>query len=223
MNGKVLPRSVRHGSRENRAWQLVGYGSVAVLVLLIATGLPDYRILQFSSAAAWAVALLGVNLIIGYAGQMALGQSAFFGLGGYVTAILFTNYGWNFWATLPVSAAAGAVIGVLLGLPALRIRGHYLALVTLALALAFPSIVKMDQLSELTGGANGKLAFIPSIPPTWLPFEVTGSGWAFLSLAAIAALLFWLASNAIRSRAGRAIVALRDNETGAAVSGVHPA
>jgi branched-chain amino acid transport system permease protein len=110
-----------------------------------------------------------------------------------------------------------------LGLPALRISGLYLALVTLALALAFPSIVKMDQLSALTGGTNGKLAFIPWQTPGWFPVGVTDAGWALISLAVIAALLFWLASNALRSRAGRAVVALRDNETGAAVSGVHPA
>ena len=72
----------------------------------------------------------------------------------------------------------------------------------LALTLAFPSIVKMEQLAELTGGANGKLAFIPWVPPAWLPLEVTNAGWAFLTLCMLAALLFWLASNAIRSRAG---------------------
>jgi branched-chain amino acid transport system permease protein len=223
MNARMFPRIVGQSSPEHRAWQAVGYGSIAVLVLLIALLLPDYRIIEFSSAAAWAVALLGVNLIIGYAGQMALGQSAFFGMGGYITAILFTDFGWNFLETLPVSALSGAVIGVVLGLPALRISGNYLALVTLALALAFPSIVKMDQLSSHTGGANGKLAFIPWTTPSWFPLDVSNSGWVFLTLSVIAALLFWLASNATRSRAGRAVIALRDNETGAAVSGVHPA
>jgi branched-chain amino acid transport system permease protein len=219
----VRARIVARGSLEHRLWQSAGYGGLAVLVLVIATSQPDYRLLQFSSVAAWAVALLGMNLIIGYAGQMALGHSAFFGFGGYLTAILYSDYGWGWLATLPVSALAGAAVGFLLGLPALRISGNYLALVTLALALAFPSIVKMDQLAGLTGGANGKLAFIPWAAPSWLPVEVSPPGWVFLTLAALAALLFWIASNALRSRAGRAVVALRDNQIGAAVSGVHPA
>ena len=220
---RLEPRQVVRGSIEHRLWQLVGYGALLVLVLVVATTQPDYRILHFSAVIAWSVALLGMNLIIGYGGQMALGHSAFFGFGAYLTAILFTDYGWPFLATLPVSALLGAVIGFVLGLPALRISGLYLALVTLALTLAFPSIVKMEQLADLTGGANGKLAFIPWIPPSWFPLTVSSSGWAFLTLSALAGGLFWLASNALRSRTGRAVVALRDNQTGAAVSGVHPA
>jgi branched-chain amino acid transport system permease protein len=224
MNPRDLsPRTVRLGTVEHRVWQLLGYGALVALLLTVATTQPDYRLLQFSAVVAWAVALLGMNLIIGYAGQMALGHSAFFGMGAYLTAILYTDYGWSFLATLPVSALAGAVVGLLLGLPALRISGLYLALVTLALTLAFPSIVRMDQLAELTGGANGKLAFIVWQAPDGFPLDVTDYGWSFLTLAAIAALLFWLASNALRSRAGRAVLALRDNETGAAVSGIHPA
>lgn len=219
MNAKVI----RQGSLPHRAWQSAGYGGLVVLTLVVALSQPDYRLLQFSAVVAYAVAVLGLNLIIGYGGQMALGQSAFFGLGGYLTAILFSDYGWPFLATLPVSAAIGAIVGFVLGLPALRIRGLYLALVTLALALAFPSIVTMDQLAGLTGGVNGKLAFIPWRVPAWFPLDVTDAAWAFLTLSAIAGALFWLASNSIRSRAGRAVMALRDNETGAAVSGVHPA
>jgi branched-chain amino acid transport system permease protein len=194
---------------------------LALLVVGIAVSQPDYRLLQFSSVAAFSVALLGLNLVIGYGGQLALGHSAFVGLGGYVTAILFTDYGWPFLATLPVAAVLGTGLGYVLGLPALRIHGLYLALVTLALALAFPSIVKVDQLSDLTGGANGKLAFIPWSAPGWLP--VSDAGWAFLTLAAIASLFFLMASNIIRSRVGRAVIALRDNEIGAVVSGVSPA
>jgi len=216
-------RLIAQGSREHRVWQTVGYAGLALAVLAVAVSQPDYRLIQFGAVAAWAVALLGLNLVIGYGGQLALGQSAFFGLGGYTTAILFTDYGWPFLATLPVAAVLGGVVGFVLGLPALRIHGLYLALVTLALALAFPSIVKMDQLTGLTGGANGKLAFIPWTKPSWFPLDVSDTAWAFLTLSAIAALLFCLASNAVRSRVGRAVLALRDNETGAAVSGVHPA
>lgn len=213
---------IERGSLAHRMWQASLYGGVALTVLSIALTQPDYRMVQFSAVAAWSVALLGMNLIIGYGGQMALGHSAFFGFGAYLTAILYTDYGVSFLGTLPISAVAGAAVGFLLGLPALRISGLYLALVTLALALAFPAVVKMDQLSDVTGGANGKLAYIPWLPPTWLPFEISGAGWVFLTLVAFAAALFLLASNAMRSPLGRSIIALRDNQIGAAVSGVHP-
>ncbi|MBA2953205.1 branched-chain amino acid ABC transporter permease [Nocardioides sp. MAH-18] len=219
----MTTRTIQHGSTEHRIWQVLLYGGIAAVVLAIALTQPDYRMAQFSAVAAWSVALLGMNLIIGYGGQMALGHSAFFGFGSYLTAILYADYGVSFVGTLPISALAGAAIGFLLGLPALRISGLYLALVTLALALAFPAIAKMDQLSALTGGANGKLAYIQWLPPTWLPFTVTSAAWVFLTLSAFAAVLFLLASNAMRSRVGRAVVALRDNQIGAAVSGVHPA
>ncbi|GAA1958689.1 branched-chain amino acid ABC transporter permease [Nocardioides panacihumi] len=219
----MTARTIQHGSREHRLWQALLYGGLAVLVLVIALTQPDYRMVQFSAVAAWSVALLGMNLIIGYGGQMALGHSAFFGFGAYLTAILYSDYGVSFVGTLPISAVAGAVVGLLLGLPALRISGLYLALVTLAVALAFPSVVKMDQLSALTGGANGKLAYIVWQPPSWLPFAVTSAGWVLLTISTFAAVLFLLASNAMRSRVGRAVLSLRDNAIGAAVSGVHPA
>ena len=219
MSARTLPR----GGREHRVWQVLGYGGLLVLAVVIATTQTDYHLIQFSSVAAWAVALVGMNLIIGYGGQMALGHSAFVGFGSYLTAILYSEYHWSFLATLPVSAVAGGVIGFILGLPALRISGLYLALVTLALAIAFPAIATMPSLSHLTGGSNGKVALIPWPKPDWFPLSVSDAGWKFLTLAAFAAVLFLLASNALRSRAGRAIVALRDNQIGAAVSGVHPA
>jgi branched-chain amino acid transport system permease protein len=101
----------------------------------------------------------------------------------------------------------------------------YLALVTLALAIAFPSIAKMNQLTDLTGGANGKTvaSFRTWKAPSWLPFDTTSDGWRFVVLCIIGAFMFLLASNMIRSRVGRALVSLRDNETSAAVSGVYPA
>ena len=169
------------------------------------------------------MAILGLNLVVGFSGQISLGHSAFFGFGGYTAAVLIVDHDWPFLATLPVAALFGGALGFLLGLPALRIRGLYLALVTLALAIVFPSIAKIDQLADITGGANGKPVPVGWHRPSWFPLKVTQQGWQFLVLAAIAGLLFFLASNMVRSRAGRALVSLRDNEIGATVSGVYPA
>jgi branched-chain amino acid transport system permease protein len=214
---------IRKGSPKHRIWQTAGYGAAALGVVWISVSQPDHILIDFGSAAAWSVVVLGLNLLIGYSGQVSLGHSAFFGLGGYTTAILVSDYDWPFLATLPVAAALGGGVGLLLGLSALRIRGLYLALVTLALVLAFPSLAKVEQLRELTGGPNGKVAYVDFPAPVWLPRAVSDAGWLFLTLAAIAALLFWLASNMMRSRVGRALLAMRDNEIGATVSGVYPA
>jgi len=219
----MRPLVIRVGSARHRVWQAAGYGGLALAVLWTAATGSSSDLTSFSSVAAWSVAVLGLNLVIGYAGQLSLGHSAFFGLGGYTAAILVSDYGWPFLATLPAAAVLGGVAGFLLGLPALRLRGLYLALVTLALVLAFPSIVKMDQLAGLTGAANGKIVYVDWPVPDWLPLHVSDAGWQFLTLAAVASVLFWLASNMLRSRVGRALRALRDNETGAATSGVYPA
>ena len=162
-------------------------------------------------------------LILGYSGQVSIGQSFFFGLGAYVTAWLGVDHGWNFLSTLPVSAAIGMAIGFLVGIPALRIRGLYLALVTLALAAVFPVIAKLQALEDITGGANGKPADdIIWTTPGWVPGSLSNPAWQFLVLCAIAAVLFVLASNMMKSRPGRNLIALRDSEVGAAVSGVWP-
>jgi branched-chain amino acid transport system permease protein len=220
-----MPKVFAKDSTAHRVWQVAGYGGLAVLIIWIATSQPDFRVQRFSLVAAFAVAVLGLNLVTGYSGQISLGHSAFFGLGAYMSAILVADYGWPYYATLPVVLVGGGVAGFIVGLPALRIRGLYLALVTLALAIAFPSIAKIPQLSDLTGGANGKTvnSFRQWTAPGWLPFDVTSDGWRFLVLCITGAVLFLIASNVIRSRVGRALLALRDNETGAAVSGVYPA
>ncbi len=163
-------------------------------------------------------------IIIGYSGQVSIGQSFFFGLGAYVTAWLGVDHGWNFLLTLPVSAALGFAIGFLVGIPALRIRGLYLALVTLALAAVFPVLAKLQALESITGGANGKPAdTIIWKAPGWVPGTPSDPGLAIPRAGAVGAVVFLLASNMMKSRPGRSLIALRDSEVGAAVSGVWPA
>lgn len=219
----TLPVTVERGSVPHRATQLVGYGLLLAVVLLLAHGQPDFQLINLSKAASFAVAVLGLNLVTGFSGQVSLGHSAFFGLGAYTTAILFTDYDWPYLATLPVAALIGLVFGFLLGLPALRLEGLYLALVTLALGFVFPVLLKLNALEEHTGGSNGKSIAVDWHKPGWFGLDVSDTGWKFVVTAAIAALCFWLASNMVRSRVGRALTSLRDNEVGASVSGVWPA
>ena len=100
-----------------------------------------FRISQINDVVAYAVAILGLNLVIGYSGQLSLGQSAFVGLGAYTTIILVADHNWSYFATIPVSAGLCFVVGLIVGLPALRISGLYLAIVTLAVAYVFPTLV----------------------------------------------------------------------------------
>ncbi len=178
-----------------------------------------------------------MQIVTGYSGQISIGHSAFFGIGAYTSAILVADHGWPFLLTLPVGGALGFIVGFVIGLPALRIRGLYLSLITLGLALAFPAIARSDNFfgydfAALTGGNNGKAmnsGTVTSVegfswaPPSWAPSDWSDDDWIFTTVLLIAIVFFFLTSNLIRSRVGRGLVAMRDNETGAAVSGVYPA
>jgi branched-chain amino acid transport system permease protein len=137
--------------------------------------------------------------------------------------ILVVDHGWNYFATMPVAFAICFVVGVLVGLPALRTGGFYLAMITLGLATIFPAIVL--KYGNLTGGTTGKFARDKLMPPSWTPWDVrdrTGPPtFRYFVIVAIAALMFLLARNLVHSRVGRALIAQRDNQTSAATSGVN--
>lgn len=185
-----------------------------------------FRITQLNDVICYAVAILGLNLVIGFSGQLSLGHSAFVGLGAYTTIILVADHHWSYFATIPVSAGLCFIVGMVVGLPALRIRGLYLAVVTLSVAYVFPTlVVKYDS---LTGGPNGKKPARDAgrmVPPSWMPFSNSGRLasplWVYSVLLVMATALFLLVRNFMKSRPGRALLAVRDNQTSAAVSGVN--
>ena len=227
---------LKQGTPAHRAYVWGAWVIVAVVLVYVmfayktgfAPGSIDkaFRITQLNDVLAYAVAILGLNLVIGYSGQLSLGHSAFVGLGAYTTLILVADHHWSYFATIPVSAALCFVLGLIVGLPALRIRGLYLAIVTLAVAFVFPTLVlKYDW---LTGGPNGKKPDRGEgvlKPPSWMPFHDAGRLatplWTYFLLLVMATILFVLARNFVRSRTGRALIAVRDNQTSAAVSGVN--
>jgi branched-chain amino acid transport system permease protein len=197
-----------------------GMAILGVVLLAVVLYLPQYypkfRVVQFSDVVITAIAVLGLGLLTGYNGQISVGHAAFFGVGAYTTAILVDNHGWAFLATIPVAVALSFFVGVLTGIPGLRIKGLYLALVTLALATLFPFVIQ--RFSDTTGGSTGK-----SIPDFDAP-EWTGLAddqWVYYVLVAFAIPMFVLVRNLIKSRAGRAIIAIRDNETAAEVVGIN--
>ena len=172
-----------------------------------------------------AIAVTGVNLITGYTGQLSLGHSAFFALGAY-TSLLLTqgrifDMVWSPGWTLPVAAVVCFVVGAVVGLPALRLKGIYLALTTLVFVEAVLAFLRYESWAGVTGGSRG-IKGDKYAPPSWTGLDGRAdlNKWFLWLSAAILLLFALLIGGLIRSRIGRAMIATRDNETAAAVMGV---
>jgi branched-chain amino acid transport system permease protein len=195
---------------------------LAVIVCLVAAFVPtflmsDYHLFQLTMVVVYAIAILGLAILIGFNGQISLGHGAFYAIGAYTTAVLMYQYGVPYWATLPVSAVICAVFGFLIGLPALRLAGLYLALTTFALAVAVPQVLKHDALEPWTGGVQGLVIDKPD-PPFGL--DLSPDQWLYLFAFFVGALLFLLAWNIVRGRIGRAMMAIRDHSLAAEAMGI---
>lgn len=201
-------------------WLAVG---VAVLAYLLYV--PQYyeasTVDLFSEALYIGVAAMGLNLLTGYNGQVSIGHGAFFFLGGYTTAILMEDHGWSFWATLPAAAVLAFVVGAAIGFPALRVKGLYLALITLGLAALFPDLV--IKYVDGTGGTT--LVQPPDVdPPGWADgFASEPDQWRYYVTLVATAVLLVIMWNLVRGRFGRALLAVRDHEAAAATVGINPA
>lgn len=192
------------------------------LGVLILCALPPFLIndyLQYiiNTILVYAVVAVGFNIVLGYAGQLAFANAAFFGVGAYATAISLGRWGWPLLLALPFAALVTALVGLVVSLPALRLRAYYLAIAT----LAFGELLRWGYIHAdwLTLGSSG----LP-VPTAWL-FGISLASdraryWLFLGLTA---LVLWGSANLLRSRFGRAIVAVRENEAAASAMGIPPA
>ena len=188
-----------------------------VAAIAAAFVLSDYRLFQLTTVVAYAIAILGLALVTGFNGQISLGHGAFYAVGAYVTAILMTNYDVPYWATLPPAAILCGAIGFLVGLPALRLGGLYLALTTFALAVATPQLLKHRLLEPWTGGVQGIVVQKPD-PPAGLPLD--SDQWLYLFSLAVGIVIFILATNLVRGRIGLAMRAVRDHPLAAEATGI---
>jgi branched-chain amino acid transport system permease protein len=179
----------------------------AVAVALLPFGLSGYHQGLAVYVAIYFIAILGLNILTGYTGQISIGHGAFMAIGGYTTVLLSIHQHLNLIATLPVSFAVTFAFGVLVGIPALRLSGVYLALATFALAVSVPQFPL--KFSKFLGGSSG-LQANQTVSHIWL----YGVSW---SCAAILFATGWLL---LRGRIGRAFRAIRDSEVAAASSGV---
>ena len=217
---------IDEGSSRHWMLRILGALLIVLVVLWIPTQMSTARIGQFSDAFVLIIAAMSLNLVLGFTGQISIGHSAFFGLGGYTAAILIKDYGWSPGYTFYVSAVLAFVVGCVIALPALRIRGVYLALVTLAVAVLFPTLVKWKKLEWLTGGAKGiDSARYDEIPVWPILGELKGRDgravFAYWLAFVVLVVTYLVCRGVVKSRFGRSLVAIRDNETAAAVMGVN--
>ncbi len=204
--------------------------SIGVAVLIaIACVLPfvvsNYRTFQLTLVLVYAIALLGLNILTGYNGQISLGHGAFYAIGAYTAAVLMDRLGAPYWATLPAAGAVCLVAGFLFGLPALRLEGLYLALATFALGVSMPQLLKYHHLEKWTGGVQGIVIAKPE-PPAFLReagLQMNPDQWLYFFALAVAAMMFVLGWNLLRGRVGRALIAIRDQHIAAEAMGINNA
>ncbi len=205
----------RSGVLSAGAWRLLGASALIAAAAALPFTLSNYHVFELTQVMIYAIAVLGLNILTGYNGQISLGHGGFFAAGAYTAAILMHRYGVPYWATLPPAALICFALGVLFGLPALRFEGPYLALVTLAMAVAMPQLLK--YFDGWTGGQQG-INLIKVQAPAALGIE--RDRWLYLVALAVLLLAMRAATNVLHGRTGRALVAIRDHPIAAAAMGI---
>ncbi len=215
-------------------------GLIALLALLVvfpylyrlpffSSFLSDFRTFEASRFAIWAVIFLGLNLLIGYTGQITLGHAAFVTVGAYVAAIFMKNLGMPVSVAILSAALLTGLLGFLIGIPALRLSGPYLAIATLALIIVLPQILKYDLviaghhfIAAQTGGVSGIRLATPRVPTSLhQALNMDTDQWVYYICMGTAVILTAIAWSITRSRIGRGFIALRDSEIGASQMGIN--
>ncbi len=201
--------------------------AAVALMLVLPHWLSDAKAAEFARAGCFFIAILGLNLLTGYAGQIALGHGALMAVGAYTTAILTADHGFRDLWTIPLAGLVAMAAGFLLGLPARRLSGLYLALATFALGVAMPALLK--RFSGLTGGSQGINLFDKALtrstgalgPVHVLGLTVATNDFLYYLTWGIGLVLAGAAWLLVRGRIGRALRAIRDSEVAAASSGIN--
>jgi len=223
-----MPFKVHHNSVQHWAIRAVWAVATILFLLYIPTKGETGTVGDMTFALQLAIAAMALNLVMGFGGIVSIGHSAYFGLGGYTTAILVDHYGWSQGWTFYVAAVLGFVVGCATSLPALRLKGVYLALVTLGLAVLFPQLIKWKKATWLTDGARGIDDIGYDDVPTWpilgeLRREEGRVVFMWWVTVIVVVLAYLVCRGIVKSRVGRSLIAIRDNETAAAVMGVNTA
>jgi branched-chain amino acid transport system permease protein len=202
------------------ALEVLGFLVLAALVAIVPRLVGDFTVYEFAIVGMYFIALLGLAILTGYSGQISLGHGAFMAVGGYTTAILSVDgiYGHqirDLW-TIPIAGLVAGVGGLLVGVPALRLSGLYLALITFGIAVSFPQLPK--KFDQFFGGTTGKVLNLVKAP---FGLDTTPNRWLYYLTWGIALVLLAAAWALLRGKPGRALQAIRDSEVAAASSGVN--
>src|ERR1700758_4285454 len=205
-----------------RAMTLGAGTSIVVLAVLVLTPfvVKNFIIFQMTMVLIYGLAVLALNILTGGSGQFSLGQSAFYAIGAYTSAILMENFGVNYALTLPIAGILCFGVGFLFGQPALRLSGVYLALATFALATAMPQLLKLNVFEPWTGGVQGLVVDKPDAP---FGLPMSQDMWLYYFTLVVSIAIYIFSVNLLRSRSGRAFMAIRDNEIAASAMGINVA
>lgn len=226
--GGGLPPAAAPVSRRMSPLRAATWLAVIAVLVYLPFGFPSFRVEQFCGWIALAIGACGLNLLTGYNGQISVGHGALYGVGAYTSAIAITRWDVPLLASTVIAALVCFLVGLLIGLPALRIKGLYLALVTLSVATLFPLVI--EQFPGLTGGSSGLPITTEQLHRGEMverrirfesPFEgLESDQYKYFLFLGIAVVCFWLTRNLVLSRVGRSLVAVRDNDIAAEVSGI---
>ncbi|MES2250572.1 MAG: branched-chain amino acid ABC transporter permease [Pseudomonadota bacterium] len=196
---------------------LVWVGLLIALAIGITFVARGYQLFQATMVISYAIALLGLNILTGYNGQISLGHGAFYAIGAYTTGILMEHAGVPYWLTVPAAAVVCLIVGYLFGRPALKLEGLYLALATFALGVAMPQLLKYKHLEAWTGGVQGIVLMKPAAP---FGLPLNEDQWLYLFSLFVAVVMFFIAHNLLQSGSGRAMRAIRDHAMASEAMGV---
>jgi branched-chain amino acid transport system permease protein len=199
------------------SWPL-GFGVLVVAVVVAPFIFTHYRTYQLAFVGIYLIALLGLDMLTGFNGQISLGHGAFIGIGAYTTTILVVDHGWRDLWTIPVAGVVAGAFGLAFGLPAARFAGPYLALATFAIPLSLIGVLK--RFPHFTGGNVGKS--LPQLHPEF-GIHANPSRWFYVVSWAVALIMFPLAFFIVRGRFGRSLRAVRDSEIASAANGISTA
>jgi len=190
---------------------------VLALLFLVPAFAKNFIVFQMTMLLIYGLAVLALNILTGGSGQFSLGQSAFYAIGAYTSAILMEQYNVNYALTLPVAGVICFGAGFLFGQPALRLSGVYLALATFALATAMPQLLKLNFFEKWTGGVQGLVVTKPDAP---FGLHLSQDVWLYYFTLVVVVAIYIFSVNLLRSRSGRAFMAIRDNEIAASAMGI---
>lgn len=195
---------------------------VVTFVIVIWIALPlvlvDYNLYRISQAGVFAIAIVGLNLLVGLSGQLSIGHSAFFALGAYITALTMGESGQYAYLSLPLAGLGCFIVGFLFGWPALRLGSVHLLLATWGLAMALPQLLKSSYLEEWTGGTMGIYLEKPDTP---FGLPLSNDQWWHYVTFFVLCLMMVGAQGIASGRIGRALRSVRDNPQAAASMGIN--